>query len=216
MAEAEALFEAYPKTARLFRDMIITEKIDGTNAAVVIERHGFGEHADMSPVPWNVVTVGGEGEDECGLPLYEYTVYAQSRNRMIPDNADNAGFRAWVKEHRHALVLALGAGRHFGEWWGQGIQRGYGLDHKRFSLFKREYDERLDTVPGLTIVPVLKRHTFDTSVIRQTLDDLIESGSQAAPGFMNPEGIIVFHTTLRSVAKVTVESDHLPKGLVAA
>lgn len=30
------MFRAWPKTPRLFRDMVITEKIDGTNAAVIV------------------------------------------------------------------------------------------------------------------------------------------------------------------------------------
>jgi hypothetical protein len=38
------------------------------------------------------------------------------------------------EEHRDDL-LTLGPGRHFGEWWGAGIQRRYGLTEKRFSLF---------------------------------------------------------------------------------
>ena len=31
--------------------------------------------------------------------------------------------------------MELGVGQHFGEWWGFGIQRGYGLHERRFSLF---------------------------------------------------------------------------------
>jgi hypothetical protein len=60
----------------------------------------------------------------------------RSRSRWITPDDDNFGFAAWVEANRDEL-LTLGPGRHFGEWWGSGIQRGYGLPkgEKRFSLF---------------------------------------------------------------------------------
>src|ERR1044072_4291110 len=95
-------FTPFPKIGRLDKDMVVTEKIDGTNAAIVITEDGV--------------------------------IYAQSRKQFITPDKDNAGFANWVQEHELELE-ALGPGVHFGEWWGSGIQRGYGLDHKRFSLF---------------------------------------------------------------------------------
>ncbi|HLE80817.1 MAG TPA: RNA ligase family protein, partial [Dehalococcoidia bacterium] len=95
-------FQEFGKIYRLSRDCIITEKIDGTNAQVVVLEDG--------------------------------RVLAGSRNRWITPEADNFGFARWVKEHEEEL-RSLGPGRHYGEWWGSGIQRGYGLKEKRFSLF---------------------------------------------------------------------------------
>ena len=46
-----------------------------------------------------------------------------SRNRWITPEDDNYGFSRWAHEHKDEL-LTLGPGRHFGEWWGNGIQRG--------------------------------------------------------------------------------------------
>jgi hypothetical protein len=82
--------------------MIVTEKLDGTNAQVHITDDG--------------------------------RIFAGSRNRWITPDADNFGFARWVAEHEEEL-RALGPGSHYGEWWGSGIQRRYGLDEKRFSLF---------------------------------------------------------------------------------
>ena len=50
------------------------------------------------------------------------------------------GFARWVETNRERLITLLGPGLHFGEWWGSGIQRGYGLTKgdKRFSLFNVE------------------------------------------------------------------------------
>src|SRR5690349_11912868 len=57
-----------------------------------------------------------------------------SRSRWITPEDDNFGFARWATEHREELLL-LGPGRHWGEWWGAGIQRRYGVPEKRFSLF---------------------------------------------------------------------------------
>jgi hypothetical protein len=44
------------------------------------------------------------------------------------------------------------------------------------------------------------------------LDNLSEFGSMAVPGFMKPEGIIVYHTASQQNFKVLLENDHQPKG----
>lgn len=95
-------FKPFPKIARLSREAIITEKLDGTNAQVFI---------------------GEDGEMLFG-----------SRSRWITPEDDNFGFARWATGNREDL-LKLGPGQHFGEWWGAGIQRRYGLTEKRFSLF---------------------------------------------------------------------------------
>lgn len=197
-------FQAWPKIGRLNRDIVITEKIDGTNAAVLIEE-------GCSDGPGVIDTV-----------LFEdrwYSVGAQSRNKLIwpGKQTDNAGFAAWVKDHADLLVAELGAGRHFGEWWGQGIQRNYDLDHKRFSLFNtgRYTVENLGpkmAAAGVAPVPVLGIRTFSTEAISTQLERLRTFGSAAAPGFMKPEGIVVFHTSTGTMFKVTLENDERPKG----
>ncbi|RZU64896.1 RNA ligase [Microterricola gilva] len=177
-------FEAFPKIARLNRGMVITEKLDGTNAAVVI-------------------TEAGE-------------VGAQSRNRLITPDADNYGFAGWVDRNAAELRDILGPGRHFGEWWGSGIQRKYGLTggDKRFSLFNtgRWSADELVGVEGLGIVPVLAQGQFDNWVIAEQVERLRTHGSVAAPGFMKPEGVVVFQSASRTLFKVTVDGDEAPKG----
>lgn len=186
-------FKPWPKIARLNRDIIVTEKIDGTNAAVGVTE---------------------EGE-----------VYAQSRTRIVTPDADNFGFARWVEKHAQELTDELGVGLHFGEWWGPGIQRGYGLTARRFSLFNvSRFEPALhradlgykgiafedDTV--LDIVPILYRGPFDGDTINAALRMLSVTGSVAVPGFMKPEGIVVFHTASGTMFKVTIEGDDSPKG----
>lgn len=180
-------FEAWPKIARLNRSITITEKIDGTNAAIVVNE-------DLS-------------------------VFAQSRTRIITPEDDNFGFARWVAENEEELASLLGPGRHFGEWWGQGIQRKYGMSEKRFSLFNSyrwgflaDDDPDDPALPGLSVVPVLYEGPFNQDEIEMCLDDLRLEGSHAAPGFMDPEGIIIWHDAARVMFKVTLKNDEAPKG----
>src|SRR5678816_3863858 len=100
-------FEPYPKIPRLFnREIVVTEKIDGTNAQIIV------------PENPNEPLI-------CG-----------SRTRYITPGktTDNYGFAQWVEQNQESLRL-LGPGKHFGEWWGVGINRGYEIIHRNFSLF---------------------------------------------------------------------------------
>lgn len=187
-------FVGFPKIARLNRQCVITEKIDGTNGIV---------H----------VSIGG-------------TVTAGSRHRwLVAGGVDNFGFAAWVAAHADEL-RTLGPGYHYGEWWGAGIQRRYRLTEKRWSLFNvtrwctpgtepavispGKLQEALPACAGL--VPVIYRGPFNTDAVNAALDHLRVHGSFAAPGFPNPEGIVVHHLAAGVNFKVTLDNDGTPKG----
>jgi hypothetical protein len=176
-------FVPFPKIARLSREIIVTEKIDGTNSQIFI---------------------GDDG-----------VLRAGSRNRWLTVADDNFGFARWVADNAEELAQ-LGPGRHFGEWWGSGIQRRYGLTgaDKRFSLFNvaRWGEER---PVCCNVVPLLYRGEFNQDAIDASLEELRNLGSRAAPGFMRPEGVIVFHVAANIGFKKTLEKDHEPKGLAA-
>lgn len=180
-------FVEFPSIARLARSCIVTEKLDGTNAQILITEDG--------------------------------KMYAGSRTRWITPISDNFGFAGWVQAH-HDELMALGPGSHFGEWWGSGIQRGYGLTkgEKRFSLFNVGRwvasdsplrGEKQEYAPACcSIVPTLARlETLDTAQVEATLTLLGATGSQAAPGFMKPEGIVVWHEAARVLFKRTLDGD---------
>jgi hypothetical protein len=203
-------FQPYPKTPRLKRDIVITEKLDGTNAQVVIKK--------ITEVPGLLGRIiDGEpynGPDPVGFWLAEgVAMFAGSRTRWITPGktTDNYGFAGWCHENANDL-LKLGEGQHFGEWYGQGIQRGYGLDHKRFALFNtaRWGAHNPNTPKCCEVVPVL--HQGSMQEIEGVLCDLEFDGSRAVPGFMKPEGIIVYHTASQQNFKVLLENDHAPKG----
>lgn len=161
----ELAFESFPKLYRLNGPVIVTEKIDGTNAQIVI---------------------GEAGEFKVG-----------SRTRWITPESDNHGFARYAYANRDKLIELLGIGRHYGEWWGKGIQRGYGLQEKRFSLFNTsKWNDPLNTLRAVNIdiVPILWTGIFDTLQFAILLNQLKEIGSYAAPGYMNPEGIVIYDT----------------------
>jgi len=174
-------FQEFPKMARLSREIIITEKIDGTNAQILISDDG--------------------------------SMMFGSRTRWITPQDDNYGFAAWADAHRDEL-LKLGPGRHFGEWWGAGIQRKYGMKEKVFSLFNVSRWSGEDRPACCRVVPELYRGPFDMEAINWQLTTLDLEGSRAAPGFMNPEGIVVFHTAAQVGFKKTIENDEVPKSLL--
>ena len=197
-------FIEFPKIARLSRECIITEKIDGTNASVTITEDG--------------------------------QFLTGSRTRWITPEDDNYGFSKWAHAHKDEL-LKLGVGTHFGEWWGGGIQRGYGLakDDKRFWLFNVsrwhlagtepkkfatadprvfKTTEELPACCGL--VPELFRGMFSTVDCHNILWCLQTGGSAAVPGFKKPEGIVIYHTAGGYLFKKTIEKDEVPKSRVVA
>lgn len=187
-------FKPFPKIPRLSREVIISEKIDGTNASV-----------EIIPIETNqpITDIVAEVEGE-------FYLRAGSRNRWLSVNSDNFGFCNWVVANAKELAK-LGTGHHFGEWWGLGIQRGYGLKEKRFSLFNtfRWKDKELPN--GVYVVPELGIHDFASHCIEMCLANLKDHGSYAAPGYMNPEGIVIYHTAAKQLFKKTFEADEKGK-----
>lgn len=181
-------FKAFPKIGRLSKLATVTEKIDGTNAVVAL----FELSSEQDPpLAYPVVALP---VDRAGK---RWAVLAGSRNRWLTTEStrkggDNFGFASWVLANAHEL-LSLGAGYHYGEWWGAGIQRGYGLSEKRFSLFNvaRWGADNPNTPSCCSVVPVLSQCALaDVDDLMSVLDIY---GSQAAPGFMKPEGIVIYH-----------------------
>ena len=194
-------FVSFPKMPRLFRECVITEKIDGTNACICITDDG--------------------------------QFLTGSRTRWVTPQDDNFGFARWAEDHRDELIK-LGPGTHFGEWWGSGIQRGYGLTkgEKRWSLFNvarwclasdepqriptadpriEKYQERLPECCNL--VPVLYSGIFDTSQVVKAIEDLKAHGSRASLGFMRPEGVVTYHVAGNFGFKTTIEKDNEHKSI---
>jgi hypothetical protein len=197
-------FKEWPKIARLNREMVVTEKIDGTNGCIIIEEI---EQQHM-PVDceFAIVQVGQSTEAKY------YAVSAQSRSRLITPQMDNHGFATWVEANVHTLIADLGPGYHFGEWAGAGIGKRYPGYEKRFWLFNtKRWSDALFSTPRLGCVPRLFEGLFSSSVIMNRMDSLREYGSVAYPG-CKAEGVVAYHKAANFMFKVTVDKDDEWKG----
>lgn len=209
-------FQKWPSIPRLSKErMTITEKIDGTNSAIRVRPSGI--FPDNSARLTTVIDPAG----------YLYDVWVQSRSRFLKatKNEDNFGFAGWVLDNATALVDILGPGDHYGEWWGSGIQRGYGLTkgEKRFSLFHAtKWMETIKVQPGSTAVhelctvPLLYTGDFEQGAITRLKQTLRLKGSNAVEHAFNAEGMVVQLREAQAVYKVLLENDDLHKWQVAA
>ena len=198
-------FQKFDKIPRLSREMLITEKIDGTNAQImIVNKYNYFKEGWVYDIEKNII-----------YSNEEFYVLAGSRKRWLDfsSKGDNHGFAKWVKENAIEL-LKLGEGRHYGEWYGKGIRRGYELDEKRFALFNVKKWEDPEIRPKCCwIVPTLFKGDFNTEYINKNLEALKRSGSLIAPGFMNPEGIVIYHKASGQLFKKTILNDEKPKGI---
>lgn len=202
------MFQRFQSLTRFSHDWTITEKIDGTNACIIVDHD---ERMNWGDQEFDYAIIDKVGP---------YFVYAQSRNNLITPSRDNAGFAGWVKDSVGELVEILGEGRHFGEWAGAGIQRRYGLTTKKFALFNTARWGALANHPdggllggALTVVPVLAEG-YMPDPGATALDCMLAlqmDGSRFAPGFMDPEGVVMRHGPSGTVFKKTFDYDEQGK-----
>lgn len=165
-------FEEWPKIQR-YRKVraLVTEKIDGTNAQIYIP-------------------------EDPTEPLL-----AGSRNRWLQPTAtsgikgsDNFDFASFVARNSDSL-RRLGPGRHFGEWYGAGIGRHYGLTGHRLALFNVDRYVKDGLPEGLPsnveLVPTLYHGEFNPVTIDEAILKLYSQGSVAVPSFKDPEGVVI-------------------------
>ena len=178
----EIEFEGFTKIPRLSKEMVITEKLDGTNGLIQITEDG------------------------------QFLVGSRSRWLSLDSKtSDNHGFCRWATENKEEL-LKLGVGRHFGEWVGQGISHGYGLKGKKFVLFNVGRWNNENKPSCCEVVPVLYTGLFDTNKIDEVMCDLLITGSRFVEGCMNPEGIVIYHSASKQLFKKTFKVENTGKG----
>lgn len=138
-------------------------------------------------------------------------IYAGSRTRWITPEDDNYNFAKWVYGSRESLIRVLGDGQHFGEYYGSGINAGYGLKEKRFALFNTHrwgpVRDAGELPGGVDVVPVLYSGPLTTTIFDDVLAALKTSGSMLVPGYMKPEGIVVRFERSKVLMKRTFESE---------
>jgi RNA ligase len=196
-------YPKFPKIPRFDTSFWLTEKIDGSHGLIRIEKAEGDPNIALENVPKGSQAVVTDG---AGAPDFEgsgvYFVRAGSRNRWITPDEDNHGFARWVWINALNLTIALGPGHHYGEWYGKGIQRGYGLDEKRFMLLHvfrwSENPPETDLVEVATVLDTSNGSDLSTTVT--FWEDMLRTrGSMHVPGYDRPEGIVIQNHTDRSV-----------------
>lgn len=182
-------FKSFTDIKRLKNDLniTITEKIHGSNAQLYV-------YVDE--------------EDEGKLKLL-----AGSRTRWLdPGVSDNYGFGAWAAANAGELIAWLGHGRHYGEWYGAGINHGYGLKEKRLALFNtnrwQQVVEGGRALPArVDLVPVLYQGPFRETVVDECLMRLKREGSVLVPGCTKPEGVVVYFHDVDIMRKSVIDPE---------
>ena len=173
-------FKAWPKIPRDNPfNVTITEKIDGTNACIIIHD---GEIVGVQSRNRLIYPEGTEGK---------------------PKGCDNAGFALWVKNNTNDL-LSLGDGYHYGEWAGESIQNNpHLIVGKKFFLFNTQrWNENNPNRPTCCdVVPVLFQGIMKLATVPELLCRM-----QLDAGDTKPEGVIVYYHAHRSYTKHTIES----------
>lgn len=184
----EEAFEEFPKIARLSRECIVTEKLDGTNAQVAITQDG---------------DVRAGSRNRWITPESDNFGFA----RWVKENEDK--LRVILGPGRHfGEWWGAGIGRRYDL-----KEKRLSL----FNTSRWCESEEIFRLSGLPIhtVPVLYQGMFSTEAIGTQIERLRTLGSVAAPGFKKPEGVVIFHTASKTLFKKTVEKDESPKGLVS-
>lgn len=159
-------FKSFNKIPRVSNNaIIITEKIDGTNALIAISNKG--------------------------------DFYTGSRNRWLTPEDDNYGFSKWANENKEEL-MELGPGYHYGEWYGLGIQRGYGLEEKRFMLFDVHRWVNITAPKCCEVATILGSSMKDAK-------EILEQGSVHVPRWDRPEGFVIYQTATKSLLKFIMD-----------
>jgi len=199
-------FEKFNKIPRLSRDMVITEKIDGSNGQILIISFDNLMYELEHLKAFDFISKYCIYRDKNGL-----YIFAGSRKRWLDTSSkgDNMSFSKWVQDNAEELIK-LGEGRHYGEWYGKGIQRNYGLEEKRFALFnvKKWTDDEMRP-KCCQVVPILYEGKFCTEKIKEIINNMCES--QIVKGFYNPEGIVIYHKASGQLFKKTIIGDDKPK-----
>jgi len=181
-------FKKYPSIQRLSSEICtILEKIDGTNGIIFVP----------------------DDPDKPILAGSRERWLTQEDGQPAEKGKDNFGFSAWVYDRRERL-RKLGPGYHYGEFYGAGIQRKYGLGGKRWASFEYWRDDI--KIEDVDVVPVLYTGEPTDGIITETLNKLIETGSVLVPGWMKPEGIVITYKNMRSAKfKKLCENDKIHK-----
>ena len=182
---APPIFKEWPKIVRLSKSVcIVTEKIDGTNAAFHV-------------VDGKVVAVQSRnrfiqpGRDNYGFAAWVH----ENAETLVADLGDGVHFGEW-----------WGAG--IGPRGYTQSERFFSL----FNAARFTAQAPYFTTPRLRVVPILAQGPTAEQPWVSAMTFLREVGSVAMPGHRNPEGLVVCVRDANHLWKILCENDNLHKG----
>lgn len=196
-------FHSMPKIPRLNRACIVTEKIDGTNALVIVHEDGRVEAGSKKRL-----LVPGE-QDNYGFRAW-VDAHADELRLLGPGLhrgewwGQGIGRKYGGREKTFSLFNVT--------HWKSANQTWIECSDWVQYLADKEIERTVaptccDVVPVLRLLPRMDALQVDGVVAM-----LRGVGSFAAPGFDRPEGVVVFHTASQELFKVTLEKDESFKG----
>lgn len=176
-------FKKFKSIPRLYRDVVITEKIDGTCSTVFVS-------------DWGDVFCGAKdhwlSKDDDNYDFWHWTQSNKADLLKL-----GPGFHS-------GEYWGFDIGRSYGCKKGE---RYFSLfNTSRWS----DPDKRPSCC---LCVPVLYSGVFNEHCVDVAQTDLRMNGSKAKPGYKHPEGIVLYHTAADMFFKRTLKEDHLPKTL---
>lgn len=200
-------FIPQPKIARFNRPVIITEKIDGTNAAVIVHEDGTVEAASKN----QVLTIDKpdnhgfrawveENREELrllGVGLHRGEWWGRGINKRHPNHEKTFSLfnvSRWSQTVPNTPIIANGYGR----------------------TFEQEMGATVLAPSCCQVVPLLAWHAVPCVAMLDTCARLLKNQSVADPLCTNPEGIVIYHTAGNVMLKYTYENDEGHKGQAEA
>jgi len=211
-------FQKFPKIPRYNRPIIITEKIDGTNAQILVLENGqvFAGSRSQWITPDN---------DHYGFAAWVQQHEAEIREVLGPGR--HVG-EWWGQTINRGYDLDRRCFSLFNVCrWSDKKDPAERYRHTTYQWIRGEHVEKVKVAtlvpPCCNVVPILYEGPWcddentvlqwgeDPRMVDITLYRLSYEGSHAAPGFMKPEGIVIFHKQSGHLFKVTIENDDEPK-----
>lgn len=183
------MFKPFPKITRYTRPRLghITEKMDGTNACVIVEG---GQ------------VVGAQSRNRL-LTSLSHNSFGEP---FFQDHGENHGFAHWVKTNKDKLAL-LGDGYHYGEWCGPGINGNrHNLTEKvfyHFNPFRYRDTDFKEYEAGISFVRVLFEGEITDEVVKRTAEAHWDSIHDV---FYKPEGVMIYYHDFKTTLKFTYDN----------
>jgi hypothetical protein len=206
-------YTPHRKTHRLFRDVIISEKLDGTCGCVLVQPDGTVQAGSKN----RLLTLE---QDNFGFCAWVKAHEDELRGLGVGDHRGEY----WGHGINRAYGMSGGDRRfslfNVSRWNREIFESNESAQVARSQEMNRHRRVPVDYYPQqfveppncCEVVPVLHRGLFSTETVAGVAEHLRATGSRAMPGFMNPEGVVVFLVSSGHLYKVTLENDGQHKG----